>query len=260
MIKNNFVKLAMTAGIFLSTSLVHAQEKEWETIFNGNNLDGWVMKFSGYELGVNYKDTFRAGDGVMSVNYDQYDTFKEEFGHIFYKEKYSNYNFSLEYRFVGDQVPDGPDWAYRNNGIMAHSQDPKTITLHQDFPTSIEIQLLGGAPTGERTTGNMCSPGSHISMGGEVITQHCINSNSKTYRGDQWVRIDVEVRNSKVLRHKINGELVMEYQDIQIDASDETIPMQIFNQGTPLEEGYISLQAESHNTEFRNIMIQNLDE
>ncbi|MBT5186718.1 MAG: DUF1080 domain-containing protein, partial [Kordiimonadaceae bacterium] len=174
--------------------------------------------------------------------------------------KYSNYNLSLEYRFVGDQVPDGPGWAYRNNGIMAHSQDPNSMTLDQDFPTSIEIQLLGGAPTGERSTGNMCSPGSHISMDGEVITQHCINSNSKTFRGDQWVRIDVEVRNSKVLRHKINGELVMEYQDIQIDQSDETIPMQIFKQGTPLESGYISLQAESHNTEFRNIMIQNLDE
>ena len=36
----------------------------------------------------------------------------------------------------------GAGWAVRNNGLMLHSQDPKTMTLNQDFPISLEAQLL----------------------------------------------------------------------------------------------------------------------
>ena len=57
---------------------------------------------------------------------------------------FSYYRLAAEYRFVGEQVPGGPAWAIRNNGLMLHSQHPQTMLKDQDFPISIEVQLLGG--------------------------------------------------------------------------------------------------------------------
>ena len=55
----------------------------------------------------------------------------------------------------------------------------------QDFPVSIEAQFLGGLGKGDRPTGNVCTPGTNIVMGGNLITRHCTNSKSKTFHGDQ---------------------------------------------------------------------------
>jgi hypothetical protein len=33
-------------------------------------------------------------------------------------------------------------------------------------------------------------------MNGKLITQHCVNSTSKTYHGEQWVRAEVTVHGS----------------------------------------------------------------
>ncbi|XOV91386.1 MAG: DUF1080 domain-containing protein [Bacteroidota bacterium] len=120
------------------------QEPEWRSIFNGKDLTGWTPKFVGYPLGENYKNTFRVEDGLLKVRYDKWEDFNEVFGHIFYEKELSKYRIRVEYRFVGDQVKEGPGWAYRNNGIMLHCQDPKTMSIDQDFPVSIEGQLLGG--------------------------------------------------------------------------------------------------------------------
>lgn len=49
----------------------------------------------------------------------------------------------MNYRFVGDQAINGPGWATRNSGIMIHGQAPQTMGKNQDFPVSIEVQLLG---------------------------------------------------------------------------------------------------------------------
>ena len=65
-------------------------------------------------------------------------TFDEQFGHLFYKDKFSHYIIAAEYRFVGQQVAGAPAWALRNNGLMLHSQAPDTMGKDQDFPISIE--------------------------------------------------------------------------------------------------------------------------
>jgi hypothetical protein len=149
---------------------------------------------------------------------------------------------------VGEQCPGGPGWAFRNNGIMAHGQSPESMKKDQDFPDSIEVQMLGGNGTDKRSTGNLCTPGTHVVMDGKLITQHCISSSSKTYHGDQWVTIELEVHGNEIIRHIINGEVVLEYERPQLD------------DGTLLSEGSISLQAESHPTEFRKVEILLLEE
>ena len=121
---------------------------------------------------------------------------------------------------MGKQIKGGPGWALRNSGIMLHCQDPKTMGLNQDFPVSIEVQLLGGAATGKRTTANLCTPGTNVVMKDKLVTRHCFNSKSKTYRGEGWVTVEVEVRGSKVIRHLIDGKEVLSYQKPQLDPRD----------------------------------------
>jgi hypothetical protein len=239
----------------------NADRKDWVQLFNGKNLDGWVPKFSGFALGENYNDTFRVENGVFKVSYDKWADFgtPPHFGHIFYKnQKFSHYIVAVEYRFVGEQVKGGPGWALRNNGVMLHCQAPETMGKDQDFPISVEAQLLGGAPTGERTTANMCSPGTEVFRNGAMVRGHCLTSSSATYRGDQWVRVEIEVHGDRV-RHLIDGKPVLEYEKVQIGGGNViNFDPAVKKDGTPLSEGYIALQAESHPTEFRKIELLNL--
>jgi hypothetical protein len=239
----------------------NADRKDWVQLFNGKNLEGWVPKFSGFALGENYNDTFRVENGVFKVSYDKWADFgtPPHFGHIFYKnQKFSHYIVAVEYRFVGEQVKGGPGWALRNNGVMLHCQAPETMGKDQDFPISVEAQLLGGPPTGERTTANMCSPGTEVFRNGAMVRGHCLTSSSATYRGDQWVRVEIEVHGDRV-RHLIDGKPVLEYEKVQIGGGNViNFDPAVKKDGTPLSEGYIALQAESHPTEFRKIELLNL--
>ena len=234
-------------------------EGKWIPLFNGKNLDGWTPKINGYELGENFGNTFRVEDGVLKVAYDQYDAFDERFGHLFYKDKFSHYLLRVEYRFVGEQLAGGPGWAVRNSGIMLHGQSPESIRKDQDFPVSIEVQLLGGTGQGDRPTANVCTPGTHIVMDGKLITRHCNNSTSNTYHGDQWVTVFVEVRGNGKSRHIIDGQTVFEYEQAQLDENDADAKKLIVDGNKMLHEGTISLQSESHPVEFRRVEIMILD-
>jgi Domain of Unknown Function (DUF1080) len=255
-----------TLFIFLiNTTLLMAQlpqvpQAEWHQMFNGKDLTGWAVKIRGYDLNDNFGATFRISNGNLKVSYDAYDKYNERFGHIFYQKKYSYYRIATEYRFVGEQANEGPNWALRNSGIMVHCQPPATMGKDQDFPISIEVQLLGGNGKDERTTCNMCSPGTHIVKDGQLIKTHCINSTSKTFHGDQWVRAEVVVLGDSLVQHYVNGEKVLEYNKPQIGGE----VVSGFNpadkiDGKLLTEGYISLQSESHPIEFRKVEIINLE-
>ena len=248
-------KLLGLTLILLSTAAYSQNERDdWISLFNGNDLDNWIPKFTGHPLGTNYRDTFRVENGVFKVSYDNWPDFEGEFGHIFYDESFSHYRLLVEYRFAGEQVTNGPAWAFRNNGVMLHSQPPQTMTLGQEFPASIEVQLLGGNGVDERATANVCSPGTHYVRDGQLVTQHCIDSSSATFHGDQWVTLEVEVRGDELIRHTVNGDLVFEYSKTQLD-QDDPDAQHLMQLGFPVAvgEGYISLQAESHPTEFRRI-------
>jgi 3-keto-disaccharide hydrolase len=234
-------------------------KKEWVQLFNGKDLKDWDIKISGYDLNDNFGNTFRVENGVMKVGYEKYDAFNNRFGHIFYREKFSYYIIAVEYRFVGEQAPGGPNWALRNSGIMVHCQPPGTMLKQQDFPISIEVQLLGGTGKGARTTANLCTPGTNVEMGGKLITTHCINSSSKTYDGDQWVRAEAEVLGDTKITHRVEGQTVLTYDKPQIgDGAVTNFDANVKKDGTLLSEGYISLQSESHPIEFRKVELLNL--
>ena len=246
-------------GVFCSKEQGNTGD-QWINLINDNSLQGWTIKFAGHELNDNYKNTFRVEDGVLKVCYDQYEQFDNKFGHIFYKDKFSHYILRAEYRFVGEQVAGAPEWAYRNNGLMLHSQSPQSMTLNQIFPISIEVQILGGNGKDDRPNGNLCLPGTDVVMDGMLITDNCTNSSSGTFHGDQWVTVEVEVHGNDLIRHKVNGEVVMEYERPQLDANDPVAQTLIKNGDKMLREGYIALQAESSPIEFRKLEILVLEE
>jgi hypothetical protein len=231
----------------------------WIDLFNGKDLGGWTPKITGHKFGDDPKRIFRVEDGLLKVSYDQYDKFEGQFGHLFYKDSFSHYILRVEYRFVGEQMPGGPGWAYRNSGVMAHCQDPKTMRVDQEFPVCVEVQMLGGNGKDARSTGNLCTPGTNVVMNGQLETNHCISSNSKTYHGDQWVTMELEVHGNDLIKHIINGQVVMQYTQPQLDETDRDAKELLKTQDLMISEGYFSLQAESHPVEFRKVQIKLLE-
>jgi len=237
-----------------------ADHEEWQQLFNGKDMTDWDIKIRGHELNDNFANTFQVRNGALVTDYSAYDTFNETFGHIFYNQAFSHYKLRVEYRFVGEQANEGPGWAIRNNGLMLHSQSAKSMGLDQDFPISIEVQLLGGNGTDERSTLNLCTPGTHVHMDGKLFTQHCVNSNSKTYHGDQWVTVEVLVLGDSSFQHIIDGEVVLSYTKPQIGGGVVSgFQEALKTDGQALTSGYIALQGESHPTEFRKIELLNLE-
>lgn len=256
-LKSSLLRFAIVASlpaIFMGYSVNHtAGLPKWKQLFDGKDLKGWEVKIRTHDINDNFANTFRVADGNIQVRYDGYTDFNKQYGHLFYKKPYSHYLIGVEYRFVGDQVKGGEGWAFRNSGIMIHGQLPSTMKKDQDFPNSIEVQLLGGTGDGTRTTANICTPGTQFVKNGKVIKTHCVNSTSETFNGDQWVRAEVLVLGDSLVVHYINGVEVLRYDRPQSD------PKGTEEEGELLKSGSISLQSESHPIDFRKVEIIDLE-
>lgn len=246
-----------SADARLDGNTANTEQREWIPLFNGTDLSDWEIKFAGRDLNENLNNTFRVEDGLLKVRYDEWSAFDGEFGHIFHRQPYSYYVVAAEYRFVGEQVTGaGPRyaWARRNNGIMVHSQSAASMGRDQDFPISIEVQLLGGLGEGARSTANLCTPGTHVMMHDTLVTQHCINSSSQTYDSDQWVRVEALVLGDSLITHIVNGDTVLTYTKPQIGGGVvANFDPAVFVEGKLLAEGHIALQAETAPIEFRKV-------
>ena len=131
--------------------------------------------------------------------------------------------------------------------------------LNQDFPISLEAQFLGGDGKNERTTLNLCTPGTNVFLNGKLFTAHCVSSTSKTYHGDQWVRAEMVVLGDSLIQHRLEGKTVFEYTKPQIGGGNVgNFDQAVKIDGKALKEGYISLQSESHPVEFRKVELFDL--
>jgi len=144
---------------------------------------------------------------------------------------------------------------------MIHGQTPETMEKNQDFPVSAEVQLLGGDGTNDRATANLCTPGTNVVMDGKLNLEHCTNSTSKTYHGEPWVTVEIEVHGNGAIRHKIDGKTVLEYSQIQLDDRDQYAKAML-DAGAKkvLAGGTIALQSEGHPIEFRKVELRKLAE
>lgn len=253
--------------VILSVALTAAAPtwaaESWRPLFNGRDLEGWTVKINHRPAGENWRDTFRVEDGVLKVSYASYGRFTDEFAHLTYRTPFADYRLRLEYRFTGDPTPGAPTWAARNSGVMIHGQAPQTMGLDQPFPVSVEAQLLGAGPGEARTTGNVCTPGVTVSIGGASAAEHCRNSQVPTQPDGQWVKLEIEVRGARSVRQWIDGRLALDYGDVRLAPAEyATFRMPAgelaAKGGAPLDRGYISLQGEGSPLEFRRIEILDL--
>lgn len=234
---------------------------DWQTIFNGKDLNGWIPKIYHHDTGDNYANTFRVNKGILEVNYSDYGKFDNRYGHLFYKEPFSSFHLKWEYRFTEEWLADAPNYTYRNSGVMFHSQSPESILKEQDWPISVEYQMLSEEKEGvSRPTGNMCSPGTDVFFKGEKDPRHCINSTSPTFKWDEWVNAELIVYGDSIVHHLVNGDTVLTYTKPQIGGGiangwDPAIKVD----GKPLVSGYIGLQSEGQGVLFKEIKIRDLN-
>ncbi len=239
---------------------IAGSNNEWKSLFNGKDISDWIVKIHHHDPGVNFGNTFRVEEDMIKVRYDQYGAFNNQFGHLYYKQPFSHYHLRLEYRFAEKWKEDAPNYTVLNSGIMFHSQDPRQMPKEQDWPISVEMQLLAGLPDGKpRPTGNMCSPGTHVVYKGKLDSTHCINSSSKTYQPNEWVRAELIVHGDSLVQHIINGDTVLQYSKPQIGGGvvSRFDPAAKQN-GKILSSGYIALQSEGQPIDFRKIEIREL--
>jgi len=228
-----WIVFSLVAVLFVAAVPEKDRPLTWIQLFNGKNLKDWKPKIAGYPLGENYAGTFGVSEGKIKVSYRGYEKFDERYGHLFYKQPFSYYLLAVEYRFTGAQARGGPDWAFRNSGAMIHCQ---------------------------RSTANLCTPGTNVVMKGKLFTDHCINSTSKTFHGDQWVRVEVLVLGDSLVKHIVEGDTVLTYEKPQIgDGNVSNYDPKEKLDGKPLTKGYISLQSESHPVEFRKVELVDLE-
>jgi hypothetical protein len=228
---------------------------KWVSLFNGKNLDNWIPKIAGYKSGENFGNTFRVEDGILSTRYDQYDSFKNRFGALYYNKKFTNYRLRVEYRFVGDTTRGAPSWGYRDGGIQYHCQPPSTVELNQPFPVCLEYNLLGGNGKDERPSGEICANGIYVEINGKRNSNYCTPpAVKKTMNGDQWVTAEIDVHDGKI-KQFINGEEVIEFDNPRYDAANAVAKKFIVAGNDAVTSGYISLQSNSNPMDFRKIEI-----
>src|SRR5688500_17363903 len=255
------VKMKLAGLVILlasCTATTRNAQNEWMPIFNGNNLDNWIVKIHHHEPGVNFGNTFHAEDGMIKVRYDEYGDFNDQFGHLYYKQPLSHFHLKLEYRFTGELQKGAPSYTILNSGVMFHSQDPRTMPKEQNWPISVEMQFLAGLDDEKpRPTGNMCSPGTEIVYNGTLYDGHCLNSTSKTYDRDEWVRAELIVLGGSLITHVINGDTVLKYSKPTMGGGVvRGYDSAIWHPGTPLKSGYIALQSEGQPIDFRNLELK----
>ena len=261
--KNLRYIFAILSLVFLNscaTKSSKTSQDEWKTLFNGKDINDWMVKIHHHETGENFGNTFRVVDGVIQIRYDQYGDFNDQFGHLYYKTPFSYYHLKFDYRFAGKLQKGAPGYTLLNSGVMFHSQDPKTMLKEQDWPISVEMQLLAGLGDGKpRPTGNMCSPGTDVIYEGRISPDHCINSSSKTYDADQWVSGELIVLGDSLVTHIINGDTVLQYSKPQIGGGVANGYDPKYKQdGKLLSSGFIALQSEGQPIDFKNITIREL--
>jgi hypothetical protein len=240
--------------------LVAAPSGHWISLLNGKNLDGWTVKIAGQDLGDNYRNTFRVEDGLLKVSYQQYDHFGDRFGSLFYNRKLSHYWIRAEYRFTGDLAPGAPRWAYKNSGLQLHCQPPETLRKDQQFPVSVEFDIVGGRFMGSRPTGDVCQNGTHVLIGGKPVKGLCSDVGDLTIRDDRWVTVLAEVDGAQRIRQIVNGALVVEYTNVILDEGNvDARRLLAAGADKSLSSGYISIQSNGYPIEFRRIEVLPLD-
>jgi len=240
----------------------------WVSILpTDEQLTGWVPYVKGYAPGTDPLKTFRrdAATGALMVTYQDYPdgSFANHLGLIYYDKKLSNYKVRFEYSFQEPQAKNPVSWGKNNSGIFVFGTDPHLITGDPDFPTAIEIQILGKPSAGGSVNGQICL-NSTVGMYPAKIGTQAINGPGGCFASTQnsdelqtaatWTTVEVEVDGSATGVTKI-----YQYEDGMKPATPiQTFTGPVKTGGQTVSSGWISFQSESQPCAFRKIELKEL--
>ncbi len=241
---------------------VSAPEPKWQPIFDGKTLNGWTPKIAGRGVGEDPLRMFVVQDGAIRVSHANYTKFEGEFGHLFWKTPLSAFRLRFEYRLLGEPLPGIKTYQASNSGVMFHSQGPETMRRDQAFPVSLEMQLLAVPRPVQEPSGNLCTPGTTVVFEGKRDPRHCILSSSPLLPIGRWTRGLIEVLPNGQVTQYIDGRPVLRYSDAELDPADKDAQPLIAAAGGNLKlgRGFIALQSEGHEIEFRGLELQKLSD
>jgi hypothetical protein len=130
----------------------------------------------------------------------------------------------------------------------------------QEFPVSVEFDIVGGRLFGRHPTGDVCENGTRVTIGGRVLENKCSTVSAVTIPGEAWVTMLAEVDGATRVRQAVNGMLVVEYTDLTLDDQDPDGRRLVPPDGDKrLGSGFLSIQSNGHPIEFRRIEILPLE-
>jgi len=224
----------------------------------------WYPYVKGYTPGMDPLKTFRydASTGYLVVTYADYPngSFDNHLGLIYYDKKVTNYKVRFEYHFKDPQAKNPVSWGKNNSGIFVFCTDPHMITGNPDFPTGIEIQLLGYQSAGGDVNGQIClnstvgmypaKVGSmNVSGPGGCLKSMQSASDFKTQNAAAtWVTVEVDVTatgTTSLYQYTADG--------MKPASPIQTFAAPVKTGGQTVTSGWFSLQSESQPCEFRKI-------
>ena len=231
-------------------------------------LTGWVPYVKGYTPGTDPLKTFRrdATTGYLVVTYQDYpsSSFDNHLGLFYYDKKLTNYKVRIEYSFQEPQAKNPVSWGKNNSGLFVFCTDPHQITGNPDFPTGIEIQILGNPSAGGSVNCQICL-NSTVGMYPAMIGTKSITGPGGCFASTQnptdfqpaatWTTVEADVDGSSTGVTKI-------YQYTQ-DGMKPATPIQtitgpVKTGGQTVNSGWISLQSESQPCTFRKVELMEL--
>lgn len=213
--KKRMLSLAVCAAAFLCFGS-EANAQKTIKLFNGKDLSNW--NFVVDKNVVPAEQVYSVEDGIINIT-------GNPFGYMYTKDKYSNYKLHVEYRW-----PNGKENA--NSGIFLLIADPKN-----PFPNGIECNLMKD------------NAGDFVLLGGSDLAEY------QGKPGEPHPAFPV-VRKTNPDSEKPAGE----WNEANVFVKDGVITVYINgvyqNTGTNKQkEGYIGLQSEGKEVQFRNVTI-----
>ena len=214
--KNFTTTLMMT---LLLAGILYSCGTDREMLFNGENLDGWIIVVEDPE--VVPEEFFYVKDGVI-------ETPGVPLGYLRTEKRYSDYHLHVEWRY-----PDEPT----NSGVFMHTNGPDVV-FPAHFQGQLKVENAGDFivhGVGEQATLNDTVYTSSEETKPVVAKMHPSNE----HPANEWNSYDIICRGNTI-ELKVNGLL----QNVATNCS--------------MSDGAIGLQAEGSRIQFRNLWVEAL--
>jgi hypothetical protein len=204
--------------------------EEGRALFNGKDLDGWVVEGAkDYKDGDKVKPVWVARDGMISCTVN-----RGSYGFLRYaRQEFADFHLHLEYRMA---PPAGAKGRRGNSGVGIRTVpfDPKRSGKTRPSAAAYEVQLLddAGRPPDKHSTGSLYT--------------HVAPKVNAAKAAPAWNVLEIECVGPRI-KITLNGQEV-------VDVDQSTLPA---IRGKPLR-GYICLQNHGSPVDFRNVRVREI--